>query len=69
MIDDTNLGQCEFCGYVCDWNEIPTANDPWSDGTVTCCPECNEGESFLRYDVERAKKIDLQKQKALRNSP
>ena len=48
-IDDSNLAQCEFCGYVTDRDDIPTANDPYSDGTVTVCPECNEGESFVRY--------------------
>ena len=43
---------CEYCGYVCDRDEVPTANDPWSDGTVTVCPECNEGESFLSYPAK-----------------
>jgi hypothetical protein len=53
-IDDSNLAECEYCGYVEDWNEIPTANDPWcSDGTVTVCPECNEGESFRDYQPEK----------------
>ncbi len=52
-IDDSNLAQCEFCGYIEDWDEIPTANDPWcSDGRVTVCPECNNGESFKDYEVK-----------------
>ena len=52
--DDSNLAQCEFCGYVTDKDEIPTANDPFcSDGTVTVCPECNEGESFVNYDPDK----------------
>lgn len=58
-IGDSNLAQCEFCGYVIDKDEIPTANDPFcSDGTVTVCPECNEGESFINYDPERAKRLE-----------
>jgi hypothetical protein len=52
VTDDSNLVQCEYCGYVCDRDEVPTANDPWSDGTVTVCPECNEGESFLSYPAK-----------------
>jgi len=47
--------QCEFCGYVTDRDDVPTANDPCcSDGTVTVCPECDEGESFSRYDSTKA---------------
>lgn len=52
--DDSNLAECEYCGFVEDWNEIPTVNDPWcSDGTVTVCPKCNEGESFRDYQPEK----------------
>jgi hypothetical protein len=54
MIDDSNLAQCEFCGYVTDWDDVPEVNDTWSDGKVTCCPECNEGESFSSYDPAKA---------------
>jgi hypothetical protein len=51
--DDSRLAQCQYCGYVEDWDEIPTANDPCcSDGTVTVCPECDEGESFRNYPAE-----------------
>lgn len=49
-IDDSNLSQCEFCGYVTD--DVPMVNDPYSDGTVTVCPECNEGESFVSYPAK-----------------
>jgi uncharacterized protein (DUF983 family) len=48
-IEGMAVGRCQFCGYLCEWDEIPTAGDPTSDGTVQCCPECNEGESFDRY--------------------
>jgi NAD-dependent SIR2 family protein deacetylase len=55
IVDDSNLVQCEYCGYVTDSDDVPTANDPCcSDGTVTVCPECDEGESFLRYDPAKA---------------
>ena len=55
MIDDSNLAQCEFCGYVTDWDDVPTAGDPCcSDGTVTVCPDCDEGESFSNYDPAKA---------------
>jgi len=49
------VGRCQFCGYICEWDEIPTANDPTSDGTVQCCPECNEGESFDLYVLAERK--------------
>jgi len=55
IVDDSNLVQCEFCGYVTDRDDVPTASDPCcSDGTVTVCPECDEGESFSRYDSAKA---------------
>jgi hypothetical protein len=46
-----NLAQCDYCKLVIDWDDVPVVNDnPWcSDGTVTCCPECNQGESFSNY--------------------
>jgi len=55
VIDDSNLAICDCCGFIDDWDEIPVVNDnPWcSDGTVTCCPECNNGESFTSYKVEK----------------
>jgi hypothetical protein len=49
------VGRCTFCGYICEWDEIPTAGDPTSDGTVQCCPECNEGESFDLYVLAERK--------------
>lgn len=50
-IDDSNLAQCEYCGYVTDRDDIEYVNDPYcSDGTVSRCPECNEGESFVRCE-------------------
>jgi len=50
VLDDSNLAHCDYCGYVEDWDEIPNVSDPYcSDGTVTCCPECNQGESFTSY--------------------
>ncbi len=52
--DDSNLAECEFCGYIEDWDEIPTAADPFCiDGTVTRCPGCNNGESFRDYQPEK----------------
>jgi hypothetical protein len=56
-IEGLAVGRCEFCGYICEWEEIPTAGDPTcSDGTVQCCPECNEGESFDRYYLAEGKR-------------
>ncbi len=59
--DDSNLAQCEDCGYIMDWDDVPRTtvsyvfNDPWcSDGTVTCCPECNQGESFSSYKPKQS---------------
>ena len=48
--DDSNLAQCEYCNFIEDWDSIPNVSDPYcSDGTVTCCPICNQGESFTSY--------------------
>lgn len=54
VVDDSNLAQCEYCGYVTDWDEVEYVNDPWSDGKVTLCPKCCEGESFNSYDPAKA---------------
>ncbi len=51
--DDSNLAQCEYCGYVCDWDDVDHARDPYSDEIITCCAECNEGESFVNYPSKR----------------
>ena len=55
VIEGMAVGRCQFCGYLCEWDEIPTAGDPTSDGTVQCCPECNEGESFTRYFLTKGR--------------
>ncbi len=48
--DDSDLAQCEWCGYITSWDDMEYANDPTvSDGSVTRCPACNEGESFKNY--------------------
>ena len=44
------LAKCECCGFVTDWEDVEYVNDPWSDGRVTRCSECNEGESFRNYE-------------------
>jgi len=55
MNDTINFVQCDFCNYVSDIDDVPTVNDPWcSDGTVTVCPDCNEGESFSSYKLEKS---------------
>lgn len=60
--NNSNLAKCDYCGFVDEWDEIPVVNDnPWcSDGKVTCCPECNQGESFTSYkpSVWRKRQID-----------
>ena len=53
VIDDTNLAQCEYCGYVTDWEDVEYVNDHWSDGTLTRCPDCNHGDSFNNYEVKK----------------
>ena len=58
--DDSNLAQCEWCGWVVDWDEVPHARD-LSGEIVTCCEECNEGESFVNYP---SKRFNVQKQEA-----
>jgi hypothetical protein len=58
--DDSNLAQCEWCGWVVDWDEVPRARD-LSGEIVTCCEECNEGESFVNYP---SKRFNVQKQEA-----
>ena len=58
--DDSNLAQCEWCGWVVDWDDVPRARD-LSDEIVTCCDNCNEGESFVNYP---SKRFNVQKQEA-----
>ena len=53
VIDDSNLAQCEWCDYVVDWDAVEYVNDPWSDGKVSKCPRCNEGESFKNTEKDR----------------
>jgi hypothetical protein len=52
VIDDSNLAQCECCGLIVDWTEVEFVNDMWSDGKISKCPECNEGETFNSYTVK-----------------
>lgn len=50
VLDDSNLAKCDYCDFIEDWDSIPKVSDPYcSDGTVTCCPGCNNGESFSNY--------------------
>ena len=57
IIEGMAVGRCQYCGYICEWAEIPTAGDPTcSDGTVQCCPECDEGESFARYFLKKGRR-------------
>jgi len=50
--DDSNLARSEYCGWVVDWDEVAYARD-LSGEIVTCCEECNEGESFVNYPSKR----------------
>jgi hypothetical protein len=55
MIDDSNLAQCQCCGYVMDWDDVPTGNDPYSgESGLQYCPECNEAEQIEGYDPAKA---------------
>ncbi len=51
--DGSELYQCEFCGYVTNWDDIPTARDITGE-IVKVCENCNEGESYGRYDPAKA---------------
>lgn len=54
VIDDSNLVQCEYCDYITDWDDVEYVNDPYcSDGKITRCPECNNGESFITYKPKK----------------
>ncbi len=54
MVDDTNLAQCQYCKVVINWEDVEYVSDPYcSDGTVTRCAECNEGESFNNYKGDK----------------
>ncbi len=50
--DDSNLAQCEACGFVVDWDDVAYVNDWWSDGRVTKCEQCNEAETFNSYPAK-----------------
>jgi hypothetical protein len=48
-----NLAQCEWCGYVCNWDDVERGRDPFSGEIITFCIECNEGEPFVSYLSDR----------------
>lgn len=55
VLDDSNLAKCDYCDFIEDWDSIPRVSDPYcSDGTVTCCPICNQGESFTSYKPKQS---------------
>ena len=55
VLDDSNLAKCDYCDFIEDWDSIPRVSDPYcSDGTVTYCPICNQGESFTSYKPKQS---------------
>lgn len=53
-INDADLRQCEYCGYITHKDEIPTGRDPFSgEAGLAYCPECNEGEPFKKYEPKK----------------
>jgi hypothetical protein len=55
IVDDSNLAQCECCGYVMDYDEVPSGTDPYSgESGLEYCPECNEGGCIGDYDPAKA---------------
>lgn len=53
--DDSNLAQCEDCGYILDWDDVPRTtvsyvfNDP-----IEYCPECHSCDCIASYKPERS---------------
>jgi hypothetical protein len=55
IVDDSNLAQCECCGYVMDYDDVPTGSDPFSGEVgLEYCPECNNGGCIGDYDPAKA---------------
>lgn len=53
VVDDSDLAQCQWCGYVTEWDEVPRCNDA-NDELIQYCPECDVGEPFVGYDPAKA---------------
>ena len=53
--DDSNLAQCEDCGYIMDWDDVPRTivsyvfNDP-----IEYCPECHSCDCIASYKPEKS---------------
>jgi hypothetical protein len=50
IVDDSNLAQCCFCGFIDDWDEIPRGKCQFTEDTLTECPECGDVDNFADYD-------------------
>jgi hypothetical protein len=50
IVDDSNLAQCCFCGFIDDWDEIPKGHCWASGDSLTECPECGDVDGFADYD-------------------
>ena len=47
----TKMYKCGGCNMLIPHYEIQTAGDPFGDGTVEVCPQCNEAE-MLTFSFE-----------------
>ncbi len=47
------LYKCNSCNHVMPEDEVATAGDPWGDGTLQVCPNCDVAENLSRVpDVD-----------------
>lgn len=52
--DDTDLAQCCSCLFVDYWDEIPRGRCPFTEDTLTECPNCGDVDNFADYDPAKA---------------
>ena len=49
----TKMYKCGGCNTIIAEYDVQTAGDPFGDGTVQVCPECNEAEMLsFAFEVD-----------------
>jgi hypothetical protein len=54
IVDDSNLAQCDKCGFVDYWDEIPKGYCSFAEESLYQCPQCAGVDWFSDYDPAKA---------------
>lgn len=60
----TKMYKCGGCDSIIAEYDIQTAGDPFGDGTVEVCPECNEAE-MLKFAFEVDEELERREEARL----